>query len=155
MTSPSCTTYSLPSRRSSACSLHAASEPRESSDGATLVGVCTSCDCRGCPDGQTDCAGRCVDTTRDLPGMIELMELLPSLSNVYGGVSSLEDMVQERDQRIALLELHQRETDHRVKNSLQLVSSLVRAHTRRLARGQLLDGDAGGGGDPRQFGLEQ
>jgi MYXO-CTERM domain-containing protein len=36
-------------------------EPRQSSDGATLVGVCTSCDCRGCDDGQTCSAHQCVD----------------------------------------------------------------------------------------------
>ncbi len=33
-----------------------ACEPRMSSDGETLVGVCSSCDCRGCGDGQS-----CVD----------------------------------------------------------------------------------------------
>jgi MYXO-CTERM domain-containing protein len=38
-------------------------EPRESSDGATLVGVCTSCDCRGCPDGQTCSEHRCIDNS--------------------------------------------------------------------------------------------
>jgi hypothetical protein len=36
-------------------------EARASSDGATLVGVCTSCDCRGCGDGQTCSAHQCVD----------------------------------------------------------------------------------------------
>ena len=36
-------------------------EARASSDGATLVGVCTSCDCRGCGDGQTCSAHVCVD----------------------------------------------------------------------------------------------
>jgi len=36
-------------------------EARASSDGATLVGVCTSCDCRGCDDGQTCSAHQCVD----------------------------------------------------------------------------------------------
>jgi hypothetical protein len=36
-------------------------EARASSDGATLVGVCTSCDCRGCGDGQTCSAHLCVD----------------------------------------------------------------------------------------------
>lgn len=38
-------------------------EPRESSDGATLVGVCTSCDCRGCPDGQSCSEHRCIDNS--------------------------------------------------------------------------------------------
>jgi hypothetical protein len=36
-------------------------EARASSDGATLVGVCTSCDCRGCGDGQACSAHQCVD----------------------------------------------------------------------------------------------
>ena len=36
-------------------------EARASSDGATLVGVCTSCDCRGCDDGQTCAMHQCVD----------------------------------------------------------------------------------------------
>jgi hypothetical protein len=36
-------------------------EARASSDGATLVGVCTSCDCRGCDDGQVCSAHQCVD----------------------------------------------------------------------------------------------
>ena len=38
-------------------------EARTSSDGATLVGVCTSCDCRGCGDGQTCAEHLCVDDT--------------------------------------------------------------------------------------------
>jgi hypothetical protein len=36
-------------------------EARASSDGGTLVGVCTSCDCRGCDDGQTCSVHQCVD----------------------------------------------------------------------------------------------
>jgi MYXO-CTERM domain-containing protein len=37
-------------------------EPRMSSDGKTVVGVCTSCDCRGCGEGQV-CSGHlCIDT---------------------------------------------------------------------------------------------
>jgi MYXO-CTERM domain-containing protein len=36
-------------------------EARASSDGTTLVGVCTSCDCRGCDDGQTCSVHQCVD----------------------------------------------------------------------------------------------
>lgn len=36
-------------------------EPRESEDGETLVGVCTSCDCRGCGDGQSCVDHLCVD----------------------------------------------------------------------------------------------
>lgn len=38
-------------------------EPRMSSDGETLVGVCTSCDCRGCGDGQSCVAHACIDNT--------------------------------------------------------------------------------------------
>lgn len=38
-----------------------ACEPRESSDGETLVGVCSSCDCRGCGDGQSCVEHLCVD----------------------------------------------------------------------------------------------
>ena len=37
-------------------------EPRASSDGETLVGVCTSCDCRGCGDGQSCVEHLCIDT---------------------------------------------------------------------------------------------
>jgi hypothetical protein len=36
-------------------------EPRASEDGETLVGVCTSCDCRGCGDGQSCVDHLCVD----------------------------------------------------------------------------------------------
>jgi MYXO-CTERM domain-containing protein len=38
------------------CDAGFACEPRMSSDGQTLVGVCSSCDCRGCDDGLS-----CVD----------------------------------------------------------------------------------------------
>jgi hypothetical protein len=37
-------------------------EPRESSDGETLVGVCTSCDCRGCGAGQSCVQHACIDS---------------------------------------------------------------------------------------------
>jgi MYXO-CTERM domain-containing protein len=36
-------------------------EPRESADQTTLVGVCSSCDCRGCGDGQSCVDHACVD----------------------------------------------------------------------------------------------
>lgn len=36
-----------------------ACEPRMSTDGQTLVGVCSSCDCRGCGDGQSCVAHLC------------------------------------------------------------------------------------------------
>jgi MYXO-CTERM domain-containing protein len=36
-------------------------EPRASSDGETVVGVCTSCDCRGCGDGQSCVDHLCID----------------------------------------------------------------------------------------------
>jgi MYXO-CTERM domain-containing protein len=45
-----------------ACDAGFVCEPRMSSDGKTLVGVCTSCDCRGCGDGQV-CSGHlCIDS---------------------------------------------------------------------------------------------
>lgn len=37
-----------------------ACEVRQSSDGETLVGVCSSCDCRGCPEDQTCIEHLCV-----------------------------------------------------------------------------------------------
>ena len=58
------------------------------------------------------------------------MEVLPPLSDWHGPAMSLEQLVSERDRRIVLLELHQRETDHRIKNSLQVVASLVSAQAR-------------------------
>lgn len=58
------------------------------------------------------------------------MEVLPPLPSWHGPAMSFEQMVSERDRRIALLELHQRETDHRIKNSLQVVVSLVSAQAR-------------------------
>lgn len=44
------------------CDAGFACEPRVSSDGDTLVGVCTSCDCRGCGDGQSCVDHVCIDT---------------------------------------------------------------------------------------------
>ncbi|KRA84004.1 sensor histidine kinase [Altererythrobacter sp. Root672] len=58
------------------------------------------------------------------------VDVLPPLPDLHGTLAALEHMVLERDQRIALLELHQQETDHRVKNSLQLVASLAYAPIR-------------------------
>ena len=58
------------------------------------------------------------------------VDVLPPLPDLHGALAALERMVSERDQRIALLELHQQETDHRVKNSLQVVASLARAQAR-------------------------
>lgn len=58
------------------------------------------------------------------------VEVLPPLPDMHGMLGTMEHMLSQRDQRIALLEVHQQETDHRVKNSLQLVASLVRAQSR-------------------------
>jgi Domain of unknown function (DUF4114) len=42
-------------------------EPRASQDGETVVGVCTSCGCRGCPQGQSCVEHLCVvDACKDL-----------------------------------------------------------------------------------------
>ena len=57
------------------------------------------------------------------------VEVLPPLPDMHGMLGTMEHMLSQRDQRIALLEVHQQETDHRVKNSLQLVASLVRAQS--------------------------
>jgi len=38
-----------------------ACEPRQSSDGDAIVGVCSSCDCRGCGDGQSCVEHLCVE----------------------------------------------------------------------------------------------
>ncbi len=43
------------------CDSGFACEPRVSSDGDTVVGVCTSCDCRGCGDGQSCIEHLCID----------------------------------------------------------------------------------------------
>jgi MYXO-CTERM domain-containing protein len=43
------------------CDAGFACEPRQSSDEQTLVGVCSSCDCRGCDDGQSCVEHLCVE----------------------------------------------------------------------------------------------
>ena len=68
-------------------------------------------------------------------------DVLPPLPDLHGALAELECMVSERDQRIALLELHQQETDHRVKNSLQMITALVVAQARASHEADLLATD--------------
>ena len=60
-----------------------------------------------------------------------ITEILDDALPVAETADSLARKLDRSNQRAALLELHARETDHRIKNSLQLVSSLMVTELRR------------------------